>query len=134
MTLQATSPFVNTAAALTMGMGAAIVQAYDVTAQTASGTITIPFSQAVTKGLLRIKSSAVNAATITAIGIVTVTDGTNTVEVSFGPLLPATAAGGRFDVMLDFAVDIQATSLSFTTTLTGTTQAVTINSEFFGNP
>jgi hypothetical protein len=133
MTQQATTPFSSTSASLTLGMGAPIVQAYDVTAQTASGTITLAFSQPITKGQLRIKSTGVNAATTSSIGAVTVTDGTNVVVVS-DPLLPATTAGQNFDRLLRFACDIQATSLSFATTLGGATEAVTLNSEFFGNP
>ena len=133
MTQQATSPFVNTSAALTLGMGAPIVQTYDVTAQAASGTITLTFSQPITKGQLRIKSSALNAATTSAIGGVTVSDGTNVVVVS-DPVLATTAAGQNFDRLLRFACDIQATSLSFATTLAGATTTATISSEFFGNP
>ena len=63
MTQQATTPFSNTSAALVLGMGAAIVQVYDVTAQAASGVITLTFSQPITKGQLRVKSSLLNAAT-----------------------------------------------------------------------
>jgi hypothetical protein len=133
MTQQATTPFARTSSPLTMGMGAPIVQTYDVTVQTANGTITLTFSQPITKGQLRVKSSGVNAATTVAIGAVTVTDGTN-VAVVYGQLLPATAAGQNFDRMIRFACDIQATSLSFSTTLGGTTTAATISSEFFGNP
>lgn len=133
MTQQATTPFTNTSAALTLGMGAPIVQVYDVTAQTASGTITLTFSQPITKGQLRVKSSGVNAATTAAIGAVTVTDGTNVVVVKEQFLLTDTA-GQNFDILLRFACDIQATSLSFATTLAGATIAATINSEFFGNP
>jgi hypothetical protein len=133
MTQQATTPFKNTSAALVLGMGAPIVQVYDVTAQTANGTITLTWSQPITKGQLRVKSSALNAATTASIGAVTVTDGTNVVVV-YGQLLPGTTAGQAFDRLIRFACEIQATSLSFSTTLGGTTVAATINSEFFGNP
>jgi len=132
MTQQATTPFVNPIAGVT-GMGTTIVQVYDVTAQTASGTITLTLPQAITKGKMRIKSTAVNASTTTAIGAVTATDGTNPVQIS-AALLPTTAAGARFDLLLDFACDIQATSISFATTLAGATQAATINTELYGNP
>ena len=133
MTQQATTPFVQSSSSTMLGFGAPIVQTYDVTAQAASGTITLTFSQPVTKGRLRIKSSGVNAVTTSAIGALTVTDGTNVVEVR-GPLLAATAAGANFDIITEFCTDIQATSLSFATTLGGATTTATINSEFFGNP
>jgi hypothetical protein len=133
MTQQATTPFVNTSAALTLGMGAPIVQVYDVTAQAASGTITLTFPQPITKGRLRIKSSGVNAVTTISVGSVTVTDGTNVVIVK-PSLEPVTAPGQNFDISTEFACDIQATSLSFSTTLAGATTTATINSEFFGNP
>lgn len=133
MTQQATTPFTSTSASLTLGMGAPIVQIYDVTVQAAGGTIVLTFPQPITKGQLRVKSSAVNALTTIAIGNVTVTDGTNVVIVH-PSTEPATAAGQNFDVLMRFACDIQATSLSFATTLTGASQVATINSEFFGNP
>jgi hypothetical protein len=133
MTQQLQTPFVNTSASAMLGLGAPIVQVYDVTAQTASGPITLTFSQPITKGRLRVKSSGVNAVTTAAIGAVTVTDGTNVVVVK-PALLPATAAGQNFDVSVEIITDIQATSLSFSTTLGGATTTATINSEFFGNP
>jgi hypothetical protein len=133
MTLQATTPFVNTSASAMLGLGAPIVQTYDVTAQTASGPITLTFSQPITKGRLRVKSSGVNAVTTIAIGAVTVTDGTNVVVVN-PALLPATTAGQNFDRSIEIITDIQATSLTFGTTLGGATTTATINSEFFGNP
>jgi hypothetical protein len=133
MTQQAATPFVNTSAALTLGMGAPIVQTYDVTVQTVSGTITLTFSQPITKGRLRVKSSGVSATTTITVGNVTVTDGTNVVIVK-PAFEPVTTAGQNFDLLLEFAVDIQAISLSFATVLGGTAIAATINSEFFGNP
>jgi hypothetical protein len=133
MTQQATSPFVNTSASAMLGLGAPIVQTYDVTAQTASGPITLTFSQPITKGRLRVKSSGLNAATTVAIGAVTVSDGTNVVVVK-PALLAATTAGQNFDVSVEIITDIQATSLTFGTTLGGATTTATINSEFFGNP
>jgi hypothetical protein len=133
MTQQATTPFVNTSASAMLGLGAPIVQTYDVTAQSASGNITLTFSQPITKGRLRVKSSGVNAVTTIAIGAVTVTDGTNVVVVN-PALLPATTAGQNFDRSIEIITDIQATSLTFGTTLGGATTTATINSEFFGNP
>lgn len=118
-----------------IGLGAPIIQVYDVTVQAASGTITLtPANGAVfTKGRLRIKSSAPNAATTVAIGNITVIDGTNTVIVKQAALA-ATAAGTNFDLNFEILTDLQATSISFSTTLGGATTAVTINSEFFANP
>lgn len=135
MTQQATTPFVQTSASAMLGLGAPIIQVYDVTALTATGTITLTPANSVafTKGRLRIKSSAVNAATTLAIGILTATDGTNTVELR-PALLPTTAAGANFDLSSEILTDIQATSLSFTVTLAGGTQIATISSEFFANP
>lgn len=133
MTAQTSSPFTQSSIATMLGFGAPIVTTYDQTALTATGTITLTFSQAITKGRLRVKSGSTNAATTLAIGNVTVTDGTNTVIVRQA-WLATTSAGTNFDQILEFCTDIQATSLSFTVTLAGATQASTISSEFFGNP
>jgi hypothetical protein len=136
MTQQATTPFVETSQGLMLGFGAPISNTYDVTALTATGTITLtpttpgtPF----TRGRLRIKSSLVNAATTLAIGIITGTDGTNTVTLRGAPLA-TTAVGVNFDLNIELVSDLQLTSISFTVTLAGSTQVATINSELFANP
>lgn len=137
MTQQATTPFVQTSLGVMLGFGSPIVQIYDVTALTATGTITltdtatdaVPF----TKGRIRVKSSAVNAATTAAIGIVTGTDGTTTVTLKSAPLA-TTAAGTGFDINFDFISDLQLTSISFTVTLAGSSTIATINTELFANP
>lgn len=133
MTQQTQTPFVNTSASAMIGLGAPIAQVYDVTAQTASGTITLTPVNPITKGRLRIKSTGVNAATTIAIGALTGTDGTNTVILKTA-ILPVTTAGQNFDLSMEFLSDLQLTSVSFATTLAGATQAATINSELFANP
>jgi hypothetical protein len=131
MTQQATTPFANTAAASMLAWGAPIVQVYDVTSYTTvGGTITLAASQPFRHGRLRVKTSALNAAATPSIGAVSVTDGTNVVNVA-NPLLAAGAAGVNFDVIWDFWVDINATSISFPVTIAA---AGTINSELFANP
>lgn len=133
MTAQATSPFVQTALGTTQGW-VSRVQAYDQTVLAATGTITLTtFAIPITKARLRIKSSAVNAATTQAIGIVTGTDGTSTVTLS-PALLATSAAGTSFDLTTDLFSDLQLTSISFTVTLAGGAQASTISSELFGIP
>lgn len=139
MTQQAQTPFIDTSSSAMMGLGAPIIQTYDVTTQAASGTITLtpstsqPNAQPFTKGRLRIKSSGVNAATTIAIGALTGTDGTNTVLLK-PALLPVTGAGQNFDISTEFISDLQLISVSFSTTLAGATTAATINSEMFANP
>lgn len=141
MTQQSSTPFTQTAKGTMLGLGAPIQLYYDVTALTATGTITLTVnpnadqtdSVPITKGRLRIKSTLVNAATTLAIGPVTVSDGTNTVQQS-NALLATTAAGTEFDINADIYSELQVNTLSFTVTLAGGTQIATINTEFFGNP
>ena len=136
MTQQATTPFVETSQGLMLGFGAPISNTYDVTALTATGTITLtPASPGTpfTRGRLRIKSSAVNGSTTLAIGIITGSDGTNTVTLRGAPLATS-AAGANFDLNFEIVSDLQLTSISYTVTLAGGTQLATINSELFANP
>jgi hypothetical protein len=135
MAQQSSTPFVQTALGTMLGFGAPLVTYYDSTALTATGTITLTgwTGPAITKGKLRIKSTATNGATTLAIGNITVTDGTNT-EIIKQTALSTTSAGTNFDFLYEWASDLQVTSLSFTVTLAGGTQASTIDSELFGNP
>jgi hypothetical protein len=139
MTQQATTPFVKSSASQMLGHGSPAIQCYDQTVLAATGTITLTpatsqiNAQPFTQGRLRIKSSAVNAATTQGIGVLTGSDGTNTVVLA-STLLPTTAAGQNFDVIQEFSSDLQLTSLSFTVTLAGATTAATISSELFANP
>jgi hypothetical protein len=133
MTAQATSPFLNTSAAVLLGLGAPIANLYDVTALTATGNVTITFATPVTKGQIRSKSSATNAATTALRGAVTGTDGTNTVRLQ-PAWVAATAAGQNFDEIYDFCSDLQLTSLTIPFTLGGGATIVTINTEVFANP
>ena len=130
MTQQAQSPMLNTSSGAMLGLGAPIVQVYDVSTLTANGTITLTPSSPFSKGRLRVKSSALAAAGTPALGAVTVTDGANTCVVT-QQLMAAGAAGVNFDVSLEFVTDLAATSLSFPVT---TAAACTFNSELFGNP
>lgn len=139
MTQQATTPFVKSSASQMLGHGSPAIQCYDVTALAATGTITLTpatsqtNAQPFTQGRVRIKSSAVNAATTQAIGVLTGSDGTNTVVLGVA-LLPATAAGQNFDVIQEFSSDLQLTSLSYTVTLGGATTTATVSTELFANP
>lgn len=133
MTQQATTPFTNTSAAVLLGLGAPIGIFYDVTALTATGNVTITFNTPVTKGQIRSKSSATNAATTALRGAVTATDGTNTVRIQ-PAWTAATAAGQNFDEIYDFCSDLQITSITIPFTLGGGTTIVTINTEVFANP
>src|SRR5215472_14632892 len=98
MTVQANTPFVNTSSSGMIGKGAPIIQVYDVTVLAAAGpttiTLTVPNGY-MTKGQVRLKSSAVNAATTITIGNITLSDGTNTVLSR--PAQAATAAGQNLD-------------------------------------
>jgi len=139
MTQQATSPFVQPSGNAMLGLGAPIIQTYDVTVLAATGTITLTpatsqtNAQPFTKARLRMKSSAVNAATTITIGNVTGSDGTNTV-ILHNAELATTAAGANFDVNMILLSDLQLTSISYTVTLAGTTTAATISSELYANP
>jgi hypothetical protein len=136
MTAQATSPFLQPSAAAMLGLGFPIVNVFDVTALAAVGptTITLPIpAPGATKLQVRIKTSAVNAATTILRGAVSVTDGTNTVGVQ-PARAAATAAGANFDENFDVYVDINVTSISFPVTLGGGTTIATINTEVYGNP
>jgi hypothetical protein len=135
MTQQATTPFLATSASAMLGLGAPIVQVYDVTALTVAGptTITLTWPNPITKGRLRIKSSGVNAVSTIALAGLTGSDGTNTVLLK-PALEPATAAGQNFDNSWEIISDLQLTSLSFAATIGGATTTATINSEFFANP
>jgi hypothetical protein len=121
------------------GLGAPILSFFDVTALTATGTITLNLANAginavpITKGRLRIKTTAVNAATTTAIGAVSVTDGTNTVQAS-AALLAVTAVGTAIDIHIDIYSELQVNSISFTVTLAGSATVATVSTEFFANP
>src|ERR1700733_8466001 len=114
MTVQSTSPFVIPSGGLMLGFGAPLLDYFDSTALTATGTITLtpvgPQSTVIpfTRGRLRVKSVTPNAATTIAIGILTGTDGTNTVELG-GAMLAVTAAGTNFDISKEFNCDLQLT-------------------------
>jgi hypothetical protein len=133
MTLQASSPFIQTSAAAMSGLGVAGVSVYDVTALAATGNITIALPSVCTKLQVRIKSSLVNAATTIVRGPVTITDGTNTTRVQQGSAV-ATAAGQNFDENFDIYTDLQATSITIPYTLAGATTIATLSTEIFGNP
>jgi hypothetical protein len=136
MAQQSSTPFVQTALGTMLGFGAPLVQYYDSTALTATGTITLTgwTGPAITKGKLRIKSAAVNAATTIAIGNITATDGTNTVIIKGTALATTSAGSGLFDFLYEWASDLQVTSISFTVTLAGSSTIATIDSELFANP
>lgn len=81
-------------------------------------------------GKIRIRTSAVNASTTTAITI-TVTDGTTTLQVDqIGP----TAAGGLIDETTNFRTDLAITSVSIAVTLGGSVFTATIDWEVSLNP
>lgn len=121
-------------------LGSPIVSAYDQTALTATGTITVPTNSnngvGISRGLIRIQAGlgTVNAATVCAIGAITGTNGTNTVQLGATNRLAATAAGTVWDLLADFVCAILVTSISFTVTLSGGTTIATINTEVFGTP
>jgi hypothetical protein len=133
MTQQATTPFIQTSAAMLLGLGAPIQNIYDVSALAATGNVVITFVTPVTKGQIRSKSSATNGATTILRGAVTGTDGTNTVRLQ-PAWAAATAAGQNFDEIYEFVSDLQLTSLTIPFTLAGATTVATINTEVFGNP
>lgn len=138
MASQSKSPFLNPSSGIPAGyMGAPIVQSYDLTALTATGTITLNVAgtngAGIRRGIIRIKSSAVNGATTIAIGPITGTDGTNTVQLGATNRLAATAAGVNFDLFAEFVSDLFLTSISFTVTLAGGTTVATINTEIYGS-
>lgn len=133
MTQQASSPFLQPSAAAMIGLGFPIVNVFDVTALTATGNIVLTLPQPITKGQIRLKSSAVNAATTIARGAVTGTDGTNTVRLQ-PAVSAATAAGQNFDETFDVLSDLQITSITIPVTLAGATTIATINTELYGNP
>lgn len=138
MSAKTATTCVNSAQGILNGLGVPIVSAYDQTALTATGTIVIPTvttgGQGITRGKIRIQSSAVNGATTTAVGNITCTDGTNTVQVGSTNRISATAAGVTFDFITEFIVGILATSFSIPVTLAGGTTIATINTEIFGTP
>jgi hypothetical protein len=138
MAVQKSSTCVQTAQGILNGLGCPIVSAFDQTALTATGTITVatltPGGGGITRGKIRIQTSAVNGATTLAVGAITCTDGTNTVQVGTTARISVTAAGTTFDFLTEFIVGIFATSFSFPVTLAGGTQAATINTEIFGTP
>jgi hypothetical protein len=133
MTQQASTPFTNTSAGATVGLGASIAQVYDVTALAATGNIVIQLPVACTKIQVRSKSTAVNAATTILRGAVTVSDGANVVRVQ-PAASAATAAGQNFDENFDVYTDIQVTQITIPYTLAGATTVATIDTEVFGNP
>lgn len=133
MTVQASSPFLQPSGNSLMGLGVSNTQVYDVTVLAASGNIVITLPQICTKGRLRIKSSGVNAATTIAIGAITGTDGTNTVQFG-GVGFAATPAGVNFELLKELLTDLQLTSITIPVTLAGATTAATISTEFYGIP
>lgn len=140
MAAQKASTCTQSAQGILNGLGVPIVSVYDQTALTATGTITLNTNTnngiGITRGLIRIQAGlgTVNAATTCAIGAITGTNGTNTVQLGATNRLATTAAGVVWDLLVDFICAILCTSISFTVTLAGATQAATINTEIFGTP
>lgn len=137
MTAKTASTCTYSAQGILNGLGTPIVSAYDQTALTATGTITIATSnngQGIRQGKIRIQTSSVNGATTTAIGAITCTDGTNTVQLGSTTRIATTAAGTVIDFITEFITAIFATSFSFTVTLGGGSTIATVNSEIFGTP
>lgn len=135
MAAKTASTCVNTAQGTLPGFGAPIQSAFDQATLAATGTITVPIpAPGITKGKIRIQTSGVNAATTTAIGAITATDGTTTVQVGATARVSTTAAGVAIDLISEFVLGINATSFSFAATLAGATTAATVNTEIFGNP
>jgi hypothetical protein len=82
-------------------------------------------SPAPTRGKFRIRTSAVNAATVDTV-TVSVTDGTTTLVVD---ILGPTAAGAGIDYSSDFNTDLSITSISFTFVQSGATTQATADVE-----
>jgi len=78
-----------------------------------------------TRGKFRIRTSAVNAATIDTV-TVTVTDGTTTLTVD---IMGPTTAGAGIDYSGEFNTDLGITSVSFTFAQSGTTTQATADVE-----
>jgi len=134
MAAKTTTTCTNTAAGTLPGFGAYSQTGFDQTALTSTGSITVTMTGAVTKGKIRIQFSAVNAATTIAVGAITATDGTNTVQVGATARVSATSAGTVVDLITEFVIGINATSFTIPVTLGGSTQAATVNTEIYGNP
>jgi hypothetical protein len=135
MTLQASSPFLQSSQGTMTGLGVPVVSVYDVTALAAAGptNITIALPTPCTKIRVRQKSSLVNAATTILRGAVTITDGVNTTRVQ-PAVTAASAAGQNTDENFDIYTDLQTTSITIPITLAGATTIATMNTEVFGNP
>ena len=137
MTAKTSSTCTNTAEGVMLGFGSPSVSGFDQTALSATGTITVTMNAgpitAGTKGLIRIQCLNPNAGTTIAIGPLTVTDGSTTVQVS-GSLLSATSAGVEIDLFKEFVCPINATSIAYTATLGGSPTTGTFNTEVFANP
>lgn len=133
--------FVNSVSQSLPGFGSPSNDGYATQALTATATITIaattttpstagvPFNTnggpAPSRGKIHVRTSAVNAATITAF-IVTVTDGTATLLIDqFGP----TTVGQGIDYTQELNTDLSITSISVVFTLSGTTTTATAEVE-----
>ena len=90
-------------------------------ASTTPSTGGTPFNSnggpAPSRGKVRFRTNTVNASTTTAI-VITVTDGTTTLQVG---QIPATAAGVAVDETIEFTSDLGITSVSAAITLGGST-------------
>jgi len=131
-----TSACTNPAASTLLGFGAPIGFGFDSTAMTATATTTIAITgcPGITKGKIRIQCTNPNAATTFAVGLITATDGTTTVQVGGTTTFAATAAGTKFDFIKEFVLPISANSFSIVFTLAGSTTTGTVNTEIYGNP
>lgn len=134
MASQLASTCVNPSAGILLGFGVPIGQAFDQTALTATGTITLTPNNPISKGKLRVQGLNPNVATTIAIGAITATNGTSTVQIGSTANISTTAAGTEIDFLKEFILPFAATSFSIPVTLAGATTTVTLNSEVSGNP
>lgn len=127
--------FANPIARIIPGFGLAQVEAQSLANLTTVAFSTITVSLAGVNrltcraGYCRVRSSAVNAATITALKV-TGTDGTKTVTLGS---FPAAGAGDVIDWLLPFNVDINLNSISVLVFLSGGTLSATFDVEVAGN-
>jgi|GEM_PF-5201608 len=126
--------FTNPVARIVPSFGLAQVEASSLGNVITAASSTITFSLAGVSGLTcqagycRIRSSAVNAATVTALKV-TGTDGVKTLTLGS---LPVTGAGDAVDWLVPFNVDIKLNAISVLVFLSGGTLAATFDVEVAG--
>ena len=95
------------------------------------------FTQGYTNGLIRIHVYGGGGSNTTVVCAVYVGDGTNSVYVlptTAAMAVPSTNAGSGVDYLIDVNVDIQITTVSFVTTVGGTTTTASMDTEICLNP